>query len=89
MERYTDAWDKSLKDMVWALPCEPGATFECTRNVVNDIIVWLPHMFRKYKKMRGVEMTFEIDEAYFDYETHEKWYRVNYKLKENTNAQTI
>ena len=82
MERYTDGWNKSGKDLMWDLPCEPGATFECTQNVVNDIIVWLPHMFRKYKKMRGVEMTFEIDEAYYDLETHEKWYRVNYKLKE-------
>ena len=76
--------------MVWALPCGPDATFECTRNVVEDIIVWLPHMFRKYKKMRGVEMTFEIDEAYYDLETHENWYRVNYKTKEEPqNAQTI
>ena len=83
MERYTDAWDKSHQDLMWDLPCEPGATFECTRNVVEDIIEWLPHMFRKYKKMRGVEMTFEIDEAYFDLETHEKWYHVNFKAKEN------
>lgn len=83
MERYTDVWDKSGKDFMWALPCEPGATFECTQTVVEDIIVCLPHMFSKYKKMHGVEMTFEIDEAYYDTETHEKWYRVNFKLKEN------
>ncbi len=83
MERYTDAWDRtSFQAIIWNLPCEPGATFECTRNVVEDIIVWLPHMFRKYKKMRGEEMTLEIDEAYYDFETHEKWYRVNYKIKE-------
>ena len=50
MKRYTDAWDNSHKDLMWNLPCEPGATFECTRNVVDDIIVWLPHMFKKYKK---------------------------------------
>ena len=42
-------------------------------------------MFRKYKKMRGVEMTLEIDEAYYDSETHEKWYRVNLKKKEKPN----
>ena len=82
MKRYTDAWDRSRFDIVWNLPCEPGATFECTRNVVEDIIAWLPFMFKKYKKTRGVEMTFEIDEAYLDFETHEKWYRVNYKTKE-------
>lgn len=83
MERYTDAWDRtSFQAIIWNLPCESGATFECTRNVVEDIIVWLPHMFRKYKKMRGEEMTLEIDEAYYDSETHEKWYRVNYKIKE-------
>jgi hypothetical protein len=39
-------------------------------------------MFRKYKKMRGEEMTLEIDEAYCDSETHEKWYRVNFNVKE-------
>lgn len=83
MKRYTDAWDESHQDLTWALPCEPGATFECTRNVVEDIIVWLPHMFRKYKKMRGVEMIFEIDDTYSDFETHEKWYRVHFKIKEN------
>ena len=82
MKRYTDAWDNSYQDLTWALPCEPGETFECTRNVVEDIIVRLPHMFRKYKKMYGVEMTLEIDESYYDSETHEKWYRVNYKVKE-------
>ena len=86
MQRYTDAWDRtSYQDMTWNLPCEPGATFECTHNVVEDIITWLPHMFRKYKKMYGVEMTLEIDEAYYDSETYEKWYRVNYKTKEKTN----
>ena len=86
MERYTDGWDRtSFQAIIWNLPCEPGTTFECTRNVVQDIIVWLPHMFGKYKKMRGVEMTLEIDEAYYDSETHEKWYRVNYKVKEKTN----
>ena len=90
MERYTNAWDNSYQDITWALPCEPGALFECTQNVVEDIIVWLPHIFRKYKKMRGVEMTFEIGEAYRDPETHEKWYRVNFKAKEEyTNGQTI
>lgn len=84
MERYTDAWDRTHRDIIWNLPCEPGATFECTRNVVEDIITWLPHMFRKYKKMYGAEMTLEIDEAYYDSETYEKWYRVNYKVKEKT-----
>lgn len=85
MERYTDAWDRiSHKVVMWNLPCEPGTTFECTQNVVEDIIVSLPHMFRKYKEMRGIEMTLEIDEAYYDSETHEKWYRVNYKAKENS-----
>lgn len=83
MQRYTSGWDKSHQDLMWALPCEPGATFECTRNVVEDIIVWLPFMFKKHKALHGVEMTFEIDEAYYDSETHKKWYRVNYKLKEN------
>lgn len=90
MKRYADAWDKSFQDLSWALPCEPGATFECTCNVVEDIIVWLPHIFKKYKKMRGMEMTFEIDEACRDPETHEKWYRVNFKTKEDLqNGQTI
>ena len=82
MERYTDAWDRAHQDITWALPCEPGATFECTHNVVEDIITRLPHMFKKYKKMYGTEITLEIDEAYYDSETHEKWYRVNYKTKE-------
>lgn len=82
MERYIDGWDRGSKDIMWNLPCEPGTTFECTRNVVDDIIVWLPFMFKKYKKLHGVEMTLEIDEAYYDSETHEKWYRVNYKVKE-------
>lgn len=86
MERYTDAWDRtSFQAIIWNLPCEPGVTFECTRNVVEDIIVWLPHMFRRYKKMRGEEMTLEIDEVYYNPETYEKWYRVNYKVKEKTN----
>ena len=85
MERYTDGWDRTGQDIIWNLPCEPGATFECTRNVVEDIIVWLPLMFRKYKAMYGTEMTLEIDEAYYDSETYEKWYRVNYKVKEKTN----
>ncbi len=86
MERYTDAWDMtSFKVPIWNLPCESDATFECTQNVVDDIIVWLPHMFRKYKKMRGEEMTLEIDEAYYDSETYEKWYRVNFKKKEKAN----
>ena len=83
MERYTDVWDRAGKDLMWRLPCEPGATFECTQNVVNDIVASLPFMFRQYKKKRGCEITFEIDEAYLDPETHEKWYRVNYKAKEN------
>lgn len=83
MERYTDAWDKSRRDMVWDLPCEPGASFECARNVIDDIIVWLPSMFKKYKKMRGIEMILEISDAYWDSETHEIWYRVHYKTKEN------
>ena len=83
MERYTDAWDKTRLDLVWNLPCEPGATFECTQNVMEDIILSLPHIFRKYKKMYGTEMTLEIYEAYYDSETHEKWYRVNFKVKEN------
>ena len=82
MERYTDVWNRTGKDLMWDLPCEPGATFECTRSVVEDIVAWLPHMFRKYKKMRGVEMTFEIDAAYRNPETGETWYRVNYKTKE-------
>jgi len=86
MERYTDAWDRrSFKDISWNLPCEPGTTFECTRNVVEDIITWLPFMFRKYKKMYGAEMTLEIDEAYYDPETYTKWYRVNFKKKEKPN----
>lgn len=83
MKRYTDGWDRTRQDIMWNLPCEPGATFECTRNVVDDIIVWLPFMFKKYKALHGAEMTFEIDEAYYDHDTHDKWYRVNYKLKEN------
>jgi hypothetical protein len=83
MKRYTDAWDRtSYKDISWNLPCGPGVTFECTQNVVEDIIVRLPHMFKKYKKMYGVEASFEIDEAYYDSETYTKWYRVNYKVKE-------
>lgn len=86
MERYTDGWDRtSHKAMIWNLPCEPGTTFECTRNVVEDIIVWLPFMMRKYKKMYGRELILEIDRADYDFETHEKWYRVNYKDKEKTN----
>lgn len=83
MERYTDAWDRtSYKDISWNLPCTPSTTFECTQNVVEDIVALLPHMFRKYKKMYGTEMAFEIDEAYYDSETYEKWYRVSYKKKE-------
>jgi hypothetical protein len=82
MKRYTDAWGRGSKDIMWNLPCEPGVTFECTQNVVDDIIVCLPFMFKKYKKIHGIEMTLEIDEAYYDSETHEKWYRVNYKVKE-------
>ena len=86
MERYTDAWDRtSYKDISWNLPCEPDTTFECTQNVIEDIIVWLPHMFRKYKKVYGAEITLEIDDAYYDSETYEKWYRVNYKAKEQAN----
>ena len=86
MERYTDAWDRtSHKVIMWNLPCEPGATFECTRNVVEDIIAWFTHIHRKYKKTCGVEIALEIDDAYYDSETHEKWYRVNYKVKEKTN----
>lgn len=86
MERYTEAWDRtSLKAMIWNLPCEPGITFECTQNVVEDIVTCLPHMFKKYKKMCGVEMTMEIDEAYYDSETYTKWYRVNFKVKERNN----
>ena len=83
MERYTDVWDRTGKDLMWGLPCGPGATFECTKNVVEDIVSYLPFMFKKYKKMRGMEMTFEIDEAYRDPETGDTWYRVNYKAKEN------
>lgn len=83
MERYTDVWDRTGKDLMWGLPCEPGATFECTKNVVEDIVSYLPFMFKKYKKMRGMEMTFEIDEAYRDPETGDTWYRVSYKAKEN------
>ena len=86
MERYTDAWDKtSFQVIIWDLPCTPGTTFECTRNVVQDIITWFPHMRRKYKKMRGVEITLGIDEAYYDFETHNTWYRVTYKEKEKIN----
>lgn len=83
MERYTDAWDKTYQDMTWGLPCEPGTSFECTQNVIQEIIVWLPRMFKKYKKMRGIEMIFEISDAYRDPETYETWYRVHYKIKEN------
>jgi hypothetical protein len=82
MERYTDAWDNTRLDLVWNLPCEPGETFECTQNVVEDIILFLPHIFRKYKKMYGTETTLEIDYAYYDSETYTKWYRVNFKVKE-------
>ena len=89
MERYTDVWNRTGKDLMWDLPCEPGVTFECTRNVVEDIISCLPFMFRQYKRKRGAEITFEIDEAYRDPETYETWYRVSYKTKENTNGQTF
>ena len=82
MERYIDAWDNTHLDLTWNLPCEPGATFECTQNVVEDIILFLPHMFRRYKKMYGTEMTLEIDDAYYDSETYTKWYHVNFKKKE-------
>ena len=85
MERYTNAWDDTHLYLVWNLPCEPGATFECTQNVMEDIILSLPHIFRKYKKMYDTEMTLEIDEAYYDSETYTKWYRVNFKKKEQTN----
>lgn len=84
MERYTDGWDRtSYQDISWNLPWTPGTTFECTRNVVEDIIMWLPFNFKKYKKMYGIDMIFEIDKVYYDFETHETWYRVNYKEKEN------
>ena len=86
MERYTNAWDDTLQDLAWNLPCEMGVTFECTQNVMEDIILFLPHMFRRYKKMYGTEgMTLEIDEAYYDSETYTKWYRVNFKKREKTN----
>lgn len=85
MQRYTDAWDRTYQDITWALPCEPGVTFECTPNVINDIIAWLPHMFKKYKKMRGVEMAFEIDGACLDLDASVTWYRVSFKEKENQN----
>lgn len=85
MERYTDAWDNTHLDLTWHLPCEPGAPFECTQNVMEDIILSLPHIFRKYKKMYGTEMTLEIDKAYYDSETYTKWYRVTFKKKEKTN----
>lgn len=83
MVRFTDGWDRSHQDISWNLPCTPGTTFECTQNVVADIITLLPFTFKKYKKMYGIEIIFEIDEAYYDLETHEKWYRVSYKEKEN------